>query len=343
MTDTHSTDVLFMQRCLQLAALGELYTAPNPMVGAVIVHEGRVIGEGWHRQYGEPHAEVMALASVAPSNRDLISQSTLYVSLEPCSHFGKTPPCSDMIIKEKIPVVVIGSLDDNPLVGGKGIQKLRAAGIEVRVNVLAEACRQLNKKFFTGHRLQRPFITLKWAQTSDGFVAKPNGQAVAISSTFTARFTHRLRANHMGILCGAGTVLSDRPLLNNRLWKGRNPQVIILDPKGYLSNAEREDDLIGRWRFTTEKAAFRQEDFILPPTGISGMLHQLWDKGIQSILVEGGPATHQMFLEAGLWDEIIVYTSNFCLGQGIAAPTPLGHLRASFSIDTDLIQIYTPQ
>jgi len=335
-------DILYMQRCLQLAALGELYTAPNPMVGAVIVHQGRVIGEGWHQKFGEAHAEVNAVNSVKAEDRHLLPECTLYVSLEPCSHHGKTPPCTDLILREKIPTIVIGSQDDNPLVGGKGIARLKAHGIEVRTNVLADACRELNRKFFTAHQLQRPYVTLKWAQTSDGFVSHPDGSPMKISSDTTNRFSHRLRANHMAILCGANTILNDQPQLNNRLWEGRQPQVVVWDWKGKLDNDAYFLTKTDWWRICQQAHCKRENDLAPDSAGISSVLEMLYKRGISSLLVEGGPATHQQFIEAGLWDEAVIYTAPFSIQVGMRSPDLRGKLKEQYLLGPDIVQIYRP-
>jgi diaminohydroxyphosphoribosylaminopyrimidine deaminase / 5-amino-6-(5-phosphoribosylamino)uracil reductase len=343
MPDTHSDDILFMQRCLQLAALGELYTAPNPMVGAVIVHKGRIIGEGWHRKYGEEHAEVHAVNSVRPGDEHLLSESTLYVSLEPCSHYGKTPPCTDLILRKKIPTVVIGSQDDNPLVGGQGIARLKSHGIEVRSDVLVKECRELNRKFFTSHQLQRPYVTLKWAQTSDGFVSQKDGRPMKISGDATNIFSHRLRANHMAVLCGANTVLKDRPQLNNRNWEGHQPQVVIWDGKGRLDNDEYFLKKTDWWRICPEAHVKRDHDLSPKSESFQDLLETLYTRGISSILVEGGPTTHQQFISARLWDEAIIYTASFNAGDGIAAAAIQGRLAEKFLFGSDFIQIYRPE
>jgi diaminohydroxyphosphoribosylaminopyrimidine deaminase/5-amino-6-(5-phosphoribosylamino)uracil reductase len=343
MPTTHPEDILYMQRCLQLAALGELHTAPNPMVGAVIVHKGRIIGEGWHRKFGEAHAEVNAVNSVRPGDERLLSESTLYVSLEPCSHHGKTPPCTDLILRKKIPTVVIGSQDDNPLVGGKGIARLRAHRVEVRSDVLAKECRELNRKFFTSHQLQRPYVTLKWAQTSDGFVSHKDGRPMKISGHVTNIFSHRLRANHMAVLCGANTVLKDRPQLNNRNWEGRQPQVVIWDWKGKLNNDEYFLKKTDWWRICPEACVIRDHDLSPKSESFQDLLEILYARGISSILIEGGPTTHQQFISARLWDEAIIYTASFNAGEGIAAAVIEGRLAEHFVFGHDFIQIYRPE
>ncbi|MBQ5627104.1 MAG: bifunctional diaminohydroxyphosphoribosylaminopyrimidine deaminase/5-amino-6-(5-phosphoribosylamino)uracil reductase RibD, partial [Bacteroidaceae bacterium] len=232
-----NVDELYMQRCLQLARCGAGSTSPNPMVGAVIVCDGRIIGEGYHIRAGEPHAEVNAVNSVAEADKPLLSRSTMYVSLEPCSHYGKTPPCCDMIIARGIPRVVIGSADPNPQVDGAGIERMRAAGIDVTVGVLEEECLRLNRAFFTSQLHRRPYVTLKWAQSADGFIdlLREGGQAVKISSPVSQVAVHRLRAQSDAILVGRHTALLDNPSLDIRHWAGRSPLRLVIDKKGTLS------------------------------------------------------------------------------------------------------------
>lgn len=278
-------DRLFMSRCLELARNGIYTAAPNPMVGAVIVHRGRVIGEGWHQRCGEAHAEVNAYASVSAADRPLLREATLYVSLEPCAHYGKTPPCAEMIIREGIGSVVVGCVDSFAKVQGRGIQMLREAGIPVTV-LNDERCRHLNRHFFTFHEKHRPWITLKWAQTANGFI-DDNYRPATISTPFTTMLCHKLRAEHRAILVGRVTAERDKPQLNVRQWTGPDPLRLV------LSRA-------------TET---------LPE-----LMERLSSLNIQSLLVEGGAATHASFLAAGLWDEIRVETSPVVFANGTRAP-----------------------
>ncbi|HRN57787.1 MAG TPA: bifunctional diaminohydroxyphosphoribosylaminopyrimidine deaminase/5-amino-6-(5-phosphoribosylamino)uracil reductase RibD, partial [Agriterribacter sp.] len=218
-----------MQRCLQLARAGAGYVAPNPMVGAVLVHHNRVIGEGWHRAYGMSHAEVNCIASVSNEDRHLIGESVLYVSLEPCAHYGKTPPCANLIIQHRIPEVVVGCRDPFPEVNGKGIEKLQAAGIRVTTGVLEKECRELNKRFFIFYTQRRPFVVLKWAQSSDGAIAAPGGLAVQISNPYTSRLVHRWRSEEPAIVVGTRTAMLDDPFLTTRLWPGKHPLRVVID------------------------------------------------------------------------------------------------------------------
>ena len=258
-------DKMFMRRCLQLAANGLLTTRPNPMVGAVIVARGRIIGEGWHVRCGEGHAEVNAFASVAKADEWLLPESTIYVSLEPCAHYGKTPPCADLIVSKGVSRVVVGCVDPFARVQGRGIQKIRDAGIAVTVGVLEEECLWLNRRFFTFHQKQRPYITLKWAQTADGFL-DDHGRAVAISTPFTKMLVHRLRAENDAILVGRVTEEREHPRLDVRHWSGPSPVKMV------LSGSFGLDDVVSSCR----------------------------EQQLLSLLVEGGRQTHQSFIDAGL-------------------------------------------
>lgn len=307
-----TVDERFMRRALQLAACGAGHVSPNPMVGAVIVADGRIIGEGYHRRYGAPHAEVNAVGSVKDCDRPLLRKATMYVTLEPCSHYGKTPPCADLIIREGIPRIVIGSRDPFPQVSGKGIDKLRAAGCDVSVGLLREECEWLNRRFMTAHRLHRPFIELKWAQTADGFIALCGDAGVfspmQISDSLTAVWMHRDRSMADAVMAGTNTVLVDNPRLTLRLFPGRDPLRVIPDRNG---------------RIPQEYNIFADSNVLIIRNGES--LHETMrtlyeDNGVTSIIVEGGAALLKSFLEAGLWDEVRIETSPFCAGAGLEAP-----------------------
>jgi len=277
-------DEKYMRRCLQLALGGRQNAKPNPMVGAVIVADGRVIGEGYHVRCGEGHAEVNAFASVRPEDEPLLSRATMYVSLEPCSHFGKTPPCADLIVSKGVRRVVVGCQDDFAEVQGRGIRKLREAGIDVTVGVLEDACRWLNRRFFTFHRLQRPYIILKWAQTANGFIDN-QGQALPISSPFTQMLAHKLRAEEDAILVGRVTDEREHPQLNVRHWAGNSPKRLVVDRHHPLN------------------------------------LANLHAHNIQSLIVEGGAQTLNSFLEKGLWDELRIETNlGLTVSGGTRAP-----------------------
>ena len=268
-TDQISVDKIYMRRCLQLAQNGSQNAKPNPMVGAVIVANGRIIGEGYHVRCGQGHAEVNAFASVLSEDEILLKDATMYVSLEPCSHYGKTPPCADLIVRKGVKRVVVGCIDEFAEVQGRGIQKLRDAGIEVTVGVLENECKMLNRRFFTYHRLRRPYIILKWAQTANGFMDE-YGQALSISSPFTQMLSHRLRAEEDAILVGRVTDEREHPQLTVRQWVGPNPKRLVIDHQHPLN------------------------------------LESLHAHRIQSLIVEGGRKTLDSFLAQGLWDEIRV-------------------------------------
>ena len=300
-----ASDIKYMRRCLQLARCGEAGAAPNPMVGAVVVCDGRIIGEGFHRRCGGPHAEVNAIGSVR--EKHLLCRSTIYVSLEPCSHYGKTPPCADLIIRSGIPRVVIGCADPFAKVNGSGIKKLQDAGCEVVVGVLEQECRELNRRFITFHQKHRPWITLKWAQSEDGFIGKDasvpliNGEnRVIFSNALTQALVHRLRARHQAILVGTNTALIDNPTLTTRYWSGPNPLRLTIDRKGILPTTLHLLD------GSTPSIVYTHES-------LKEILTDLYERGIQSLLVEGGAKLLQSFIDEGLWDEAR-------MKQGVAAP-----------------------
>lgn len=315
-----------MLHCLQLAQKGLGNVAPNPMVGCVIVHKGGIIGEGYHQTYGQAHAEVNAINSVKDKN--LLSQSTLYVNLEPCSHYGKTAPCSDLIIEHKIKRVVIGCLDTNPLVTGKGIEKLRNAGIEVVIDVLKDECRNLNKRFFTFHEKKRSYIILKWAQTKDGFISKLppfTKEENWITNNESIKLVHIWRSQEQAILVGTNTALLDDPFLTVRLTQGKNPLRVLIDKdlKVPLSNNILSQDaetivFTKRKQTDTDNINYHQIDFTKDI--ISQMLNILYEKKIISIIIEGGTYTLQNFIDNGLWDEARVFTGNKYFHSGIKAP-----------------------
>ncbi len=323
-------DERYMRRALQLARRGMGHVSPNPMVGAVIVDNcGKIIGEGYHRQYGSGHAEVNAVASVA--DKSLLRDVTMYVTLEPCSHYGKTPPCAKLIVDCGIPRVVVGAVDPNEKVSGRGIAMLREAGVEVVSGVLADESRRLNAAFITAHTLHRPFVTLKWAQSSDGFmdVCREAGEAAAAISTSTGRLAvHRLRALHDAILVGSGTVIADDPLLDSRLWGGCPPRPVIVDR---------------RHRVDASSRVMRRDPIVLSgdtsPEAIAG---QLFDEGISSLLVEGGAQVLRSFIEAGLWDVARVECSTGyfgCKGVALAPSMPVEPAK-SYDIDSNHVFVY---
>lgn len=328
MTTPPDSKAQFMRRCFDLARLGAGRVSPNPMVGAVLVHENRVIGEGFHAYYGGPHAEVNALRSVKPENRAFIPASTLYVSLEPCCIFGNTPPCTQLIIKEKIPKVVIASLDATPTVAGRGLAELRAAGIEVEEGVLAVEGAELSSIRNTFAGLNRPYVILKYAQSQDGFIGQ-TGKSVWLSSPLTKRLVHRWRMEADAILVGTTTAQTDDPQLTNRLYYGASPMRILLDRAGTLSPNLQvfqgdTPTLLVREELSelpAEQASIKQIRMDFDQHLLPHLLHVLAEQKVSSVLVEGGGFTLQRFIDQGLWDEArVVYTPTF-LHRGIPAPT----------------------
>ena len=337
-----------MRRCFDLAARGHGHVSPNPAVGAVLVHDGRLIGEGWHRHFGGPHAEVEAVASVAAADRPLIAQSTLYVSLEPCCITGKTPPCTDLIIRERIPRVVIGTSDPNPLVAGRGASILRQHGIEVVSGVMAETAAAIIRPFAVNILERRPYVTLKWAQSRLGYYAPANGRQW-LSAPETQTWSHRLRAENDAILAGARTVRIDDPMLTTRAFPGRSPRRVIYDPSGQLplNCHAMADDGTGVF-FASEKS--RRSDlpghvvFIPLHAGeshLATILHVLFDQGIGRVLVEGGAHLQKMFVRESRWDEAWVIRTRSGLAEGIGAPQVKGRLAGRITSGTDeIIGIY---
>ena len=318
-------DEKYMRRCLQLAANGLCRTAPNPMVGGVLVCDGKIVGEGYHARCGQAHAEVNAIRSV--KDPSWLKRATLYVSLEPCSHYGKTPPCADLIIEKGIPRIVVGCQDPFAKVAGRGIQKLRDAGREVVVGVLEQECRALIRRFITFHTRKRPYITLKWAESADGYmdVKRDGGTPVRLSSDLTAMLVHKKRAEHSAILVGTGTALLDNPSLTVREWYGPSPVRVVIDRRGVLPGTlHLFDGLVPTLVFTEEEkegknnVEYVKADFNRPL--LPQLLAALHDRNLQSLLVEGGSDTLRSFLEAGLWDEAFVEESSLRLGDGVAAP-----------------------
>ena len=316
-----------MRRCLELAKNGLGTTYPNPMVGSVIVCDGKIIGEGWHKKSGEPHAEVNAVNSV--KDKSLLKRSTIYVSLEPCSHFGKTPPCCDLIIENKIPNVVVGTVDSNIKVAGNGIKKLIEAGAKVTVGILETECKELNKRFFTFHEKKRPYVILKWAETQDGFIApltKLEQKPVWITNKFSRQLVHKWRSEEQAILVGTNTVIDDNPKLDVRDWTGNNPIKIILDqnnriPKdSYIFNNQVKTIIFSNssTRINQENSIFEVIDF--KKNLANQILNVLYKHHIQSVMIEGGLQTLQTFIDENLWDEARVFIGNNNFETGIKAP-----------------------
>jgi diaminohydroxyphosphoribosylaminopyrimidine deaminase/5-amino-6-(5-phosphoribosylamino)uracil reductase len=321
-----------MRRCIDLAVRSEGHTWPNPMVGAVIVHSGSIIGEGYHLKAGAPHAEVNAVNSVA--DKSLLAESVMYVSLEPCSHFGKTPPCADMIISSGIRAVVIGATDTSGKVSGNGIRKLREAGVRVTSGVIEKECRRVNRRFFTFHEKGRPYVTLKWAESADGYIdiIRPPGsdrEPYWISGKAERVLVHRWRASEDAILVGAGTVRSDNPRLNIRYWSGNNPVRLILSRSGKISDYPFLNETFGRiisFTMSADSELSGSERVILSegPSSVVQILKWLYDNEIQSLFVEGGATVLRQFINEDLWDEARVFTGRSDFRAGIAAPVIKG-------------------
>jgi diaminohydroxyphosphoribosylaminopyrimidine deaminase / 5-amino-6-(5-phosphoribosylamino)uracil reductase len=323
-------DEQFMARALQLAHLGQGQVAPNPMVGAVIVRNGKIIGEGWHARYGEAHAEVNAVRSLSAENLQHCDTATIYVTLEPCHHYGKTPPCVDLILKHRFARVVIGCQDPNPQVGGKSIEKLRQNGVVVTVGVLERECEHLARRFMTFFTKKRPYIILKFAQSADGFIGR-TGEQVKITNALTQRLVHRWRSEEAAILVGTNTAITDNPTLTNRLWSGGNPLRLVIDTKNRLS----------------PNANLRNADaptVIYNTSNLQEILADLYTRKINSVIVEGGAALLQSFINADLWDEARILTGKKTLQNGIKAPEIPAHLRTVVeerSLDGDKLIVFS--
>lgn len=339
----------YIKRCIELARNGFGTTYPNPMVGSVIVYEDKIIGEGWHKKAGEPHAEVNAVRSV--KDKSLLKKATIYVSLEPCSHFGKTPPCCDLIIANEIPNVVVGTVDPNEKVAGNGIKKLIAAGINVTVGVLENECNELNKRFFTFHQKKRPYIILKWAESQDGFLApeKEAGQErkpVWITNPYSRQLVHKWRSEEQAILVGTQTVIDDNPKLNTRDWAGYNPVRVVLDQNNRISkDSFIFDDSVKTIVFTkseinasTENTTFELIDF--KQNSIPQILEVLYQNQIQSIIIEGGLQTLQSFIDENIWDEARIFIGTASFEKGTKAPIiPKKNTTKTFIQNDELIHI----
>ena len=343
MTDLYTP---YMLRCIELAQMGAGFVAPNPMVGAVLVHNDRIIGEGYHRQYGQAHAEVNCIHSVAEADRSLISSSTIYVSLEPCAHFGKTPPCSDLIIQNKIPKVVIGCRDPFAEVNGRGIAKLQKAGLEVITGVLETECEELNRRFFTFYTQQRPYIILKWAQTANGKIAATTNERLHISNEYSNRRVHQWRSEEAAILVGTNTALKDDPSLNNRLWKGSQPIRLVLDMNLRLPNTlkifdQQQKTIIFNGKKQAENGNIMYHQIDNDRNIIRQILDVCYQLNIQSILVEGGTQLLQSFINENQWDEIRTITNeSLTVTEGLNAPTLKSNPVKTEKISTDYINYY---
>ena len=354
-----SVHELYMRRCLQLATLGNGSVAPNPMVGAVLVHNNRIIGEGYHQKYGEAHAEVNCIGSVKDQDRQYISQSVLYVSLEPCAHHGKTAPCADLIITHNIPAVVIGCRDPFKEVNGKGIEKLKAAGVEIVLGILENECIEINKRFFTFHTRHRPYIILKWAQTADLKMTSLNplderisgntkNQRLFISNEYSNRLVHKWRSEEAGILIGTNTAVSDDPELTNRLWNGPSPVRLIIDMDLRLPSSlkifNRQVRTIVFNKIKHEESGNLLYYQVTEDVNIvHQVVHALYHLKIQSVLVEGGAMLLQSFIDEQLWDEARVITNTkLSAGNGLRAPKVIHAIEsASWFLQDDRVEIFT--
>ena len=332
-----------MQRALELAFLGRGKVSPNPLVGCSIVHDGKIIGEGWHEKYGEAHAEVNAIESV--KDRSLLHEATVYVNLEPCSHQGKTPPCADMLLHHKVKKVVIANLDTNPLVSGKGIKKLRDARTEVVTGVLETEGRTMNRRFFTFIEKKRPYIILKWAETADGFIAHENYESKWISNEYSRQLVHRWRSEEDAVLVGTHTAEHDNPSLNVRDWKGRNPVRIVLDR--HLRLPEKLN-LFDRSQQTLCYNILKHEEYenlSLIQLGeekfLEEMIQDLYQRNIQSVIVEGGAQTFEAFIKKGWWDEARIFRAPHSFLKGIPAPVLRGQCLTEEDIMGDRLSIFS--
>lgn len=340
---------IYMKRCLELAQLGAGRVAPNPMVGSILVHRGRILGEGYHKQYGDAHAEVNCMHSVSEADKHLIPFSTLYVSLEPCAHQGKTPPCSSRIIAEKIPVVVIGCRDPFSKVNGKGIAQLKEAGIQVIEGVLETECRTLNQRFFTFHEQKRPYVLLKWAQTADHFLAGASEDRLLISNAFTNRLTHGWRREEAAILVGTQTALKDDPSLDNRFAGGPSPVRMVIDKTGTLPESlqlfnGKQRTIVFNYHKHIEKGLNTWYQLDESTDLIPQILDACFQLHLQSLLVEGGAKLLQSFINYGVWDEARVITNTTLhIGAGLPAPIiPESSLCQTESFLSDTIEYHRP-
>lgn len=330
-----TTEEKYIKRCIELAKNGLGTTYPNPLVGSVIVHDGKIIGEGWHKKAGEAHAEVNAINSV--KDKAALSKSTIYVSLEPCSHFGKTPPCSDLIIHHKIPNVVVGTIDPFAKVAGNGIKKLMESGANVTVGILEADCNELNKRFFTFHQKKRPYVILKWAETADGFLSpnQKNEQKPAwITNSYSRQLVHKWRSEEQAILVGTQTVIDDNPSLDVRDWTGNNPVRIVLDKNNRISKESHIFDIRSKTLVISDGIIDFSEDVAFQ------IMRFLFENNLQSVIIEGGKQTLQTFIDANLWDEARIFTGSARFSSGTKAPIITGKIVKKNKIESDELIIY---
>ncbi len=337
-----SIDEMYMSRCIQIATNGLGTTYPNPFVGSVIVHNNKIIGEGFTSEYGGPHAEVNAINSV--KNPELLKESTLYVTLEPCSHHGKTPPCADLIIKKEIPRVVIGTLDPFSKVNGQGYLRLLKNGVDVTLNILENECLELNKRFLTFHQKKRPYIILKWAQTEDGYMGRDDIQKW-ITNQYSKQLVHKWRTEEEAILVGKNTALIDNPQLNSRLWNGKNPLRIAIDKNLAIPRSFHLFDQSQPTVIFNSLENFEEENLILKKIDFSEkivpqVIDYLYQKNIQSLIIEGGSDTIQYFIETNLWDEARILSSDTIWNEGILAPRIKGTRIGKYRFLNDELNIF---
>ncbi|TKC57722.1 bifunctional diaminohydroxyphosphoribosylaminopyrimidine deaminase/5-amino-6-(5-phosphoribosylamino)uracil reductase RibD [Pedobacter hiemivivus] len=344
------TDELYMQRCLELASLGMGNVSPNPLVGCVIVSDGKIIGEGYHEKFGEAHAEVNAIKSVTEKYGDqaaaLLANATAYVSLEPCAHFGKTPPCADLLVKHRLKRVVIGNKDPFEGVDGKGIEKLKNAGIEVVSGVLEAECSKLNRRFFTRIRKQRPYIILKWATTANGYFAPENSVQEWISGPMAKTLVHKWRTEEDAILIGKRTAIVDNPKLNARAWEGKNPLRILIDrnlqvpQSNHIYNGLAKTVIFNEHKTEVHNNIhyIQMEDmqYYLPQK----IAFQLYLMDIQSVIIEGGANILHQFIDGNLWDEARVFTASKIWRAGVRAPQINGYIADQFTLNNDKVTIF---
>jgi diaminohydroxyphosphoribosylaminopyrimidine deaminase/5-amino-6-(5-phosphoribosylamino)uracil reductase len=339
------SDETYMQRCIDLARMGQGFVSPNPMVGAVLVHEGKIVGEGYHRRFGEAHAEVNAIASV--KDPSILSECTIYVNLEPCAHHGKTPPCANLLIEKKLKRVVIGCPDPHSKVSGKGVELLKKAGIEVTLDILQQECRELNRRFITFHERQRPYVILKWAQTKDGFLDRiRHDEEVGINwitSPETKSLVHKWRSQEQSILVGRRTIQNDNPMLTVREFSGANPTRIVIDSQlqsGDELNIFSEDAPTIVFNRIKNEVRGNIEWIRIPETNTKHILDELYKRNILSVFVEGGSRTLQYFIIDNHWDEARVIVGNTTFGEGVKAPA-IGKVPSrSYSFSTDTVHHY---
>lgn len=338
---------LFMQRCISLAKMGSGHVSPNPMVGCVIVHNETIIGEGYHMEYGGPHAEVNAINNV--ENKSLLRESTLFVNLEPCSHYGQTPPCSDLIITNRIPNVIIGTKDPYSKVAGKGIEKMVEAGINVELGILEEDCNELNRRFFTFHNKKRPYIILKWAETVDGFIDRDRSKVISkptwITSDVCKMAVHRQRAEEDAVMVGTNTAERDNPTLNVRYWTGENPLRLVLDGKHRLQTELHLFDYVHPTIVFTREAKKNVKNLEYFEVDFEDYLHEdileeLYERNILSVIIEGGTRLLKGFISKGLWDEAWRFIGNKSFTSGIDAPRLTGDLIGREKMSDSLLLVF---